>query len=260
MTDQHMMIPVAALIPHGQNIRENVTPELQELADSIKEHGVLQPLLVVRKPPRPGSTQEYTIIAGHRRARAAMLAGKVTVPCTVRDATESSQDIVLMLVENTQRKDLNPIEQALALSALMLQGKSQKELARMLGRSEPWISNRLALLELSEVNQRRLVTGEMTMRQAEHLIRSKRSESKSERKEINWLPPHFTPRHPLAKTVKAVCIEREHDGRQRVGGVGCGQCWEWAIRTDERRALEAERNLLGGQAADTPAEGDAARV
>lgn len=241
MTDQHLLIRTAALIPHDTNIRDSVSPELQELADSIKEHGILQPLLVAKRTPKPGSTQEYTIIAGHRRARAAMIAGLLQVPCTVRDASSASDETVLMLVENTQRKDLNPIEQALALSTLFLAGKSQKQLAKMLGRSEAWVSNRLGFLELSEVSQRRLVTGEMTVAQAENLVRQGRKKDPDKKAERGWMPPYLTHTHALAKVVKDICDARGHNGRQRVGKVGCGQCWEYAIRRDERALIEIER-------------------
>lgn len=115
---------------------------LQELADSIKAHGVIQPIIVTKNKDR------YTIIAGERRFRATMLAGLKTIPTIVRDydAREISE---VALLENIQREDLNPIETARAIQALMdVYGCTQEELSNRIGKSRPVIANYLRLLTL----------------------------------------------------------------------------------------------------------------
>lgn len=118
---------------------------LQELADSIAVHGVIQPLLV-----RKGESEFYEIIAGERRWRAAKMAGVTEVPVIVVEADDlkSSQ---LALIENIQREDLNPVEEAQAIDTLMQNfGMTQEEVAKQLGKSRPAVANILRILELPD--------------------------------------------------------------------------------------------------------------
>ena len=116
---------------------------LQSLAESMKEAGVLQPLLVVKKDGR------YRIVAGERRFRAARLAGLSQVPCIVKDLTEKEQKEAA-LIENIQREDLNPLEEAAAIRQLMDDCHyTQEQAARRLGKSRPAVANLLRLLSLS---------------------------------------------------------------------------------------------------------------
>lgn len=117
---------------------------LQELADSIKEHGVLQPLVVV---PAPDGT--YQLIVGERRLRAAKLAGLVKVPAIIRDFLEEQKKLELALIENIQRHNLDPIEEAHAYKQLAEQyNLSHEEVARKVGKARTTISNMLRLLNL----------------------------------------------------------------------------------------------------------------
>lgn len=117
---------------------------LQELAASIKNYGVIQPILVTEL-----GDGKYELIAGERRMRASMLAGLSTIPCIVKSFTESDR-AEIALIENLQREDLNPIEEAKAYRALMdKSGMTQEELANKLGKSRPAIANSLRLLTLS---------------------------------------------------------------------------------------------------------------
>ena len=117
---------------------------VQELAASIKNYGVIQPILVTEL-----GDGKYELIAGERRMRASMLAGLSTIPCIVKSFTESDR-AEIALIENLQREDLNPVEEAKAYRALMdKSGMTQEELANKLGKSRPAIANSLRLLTLS---------------------------------------------------------------------------------------------------------------
>ena len=118
---------------------------LEELAASIKNYGVIQPVLVTEL-----GEGRYELIAGERRMRASMLAGLSTIPCIVKSFTESDR-AEIALIENLQREDLNPVEEAKAYRALMdKSGMTQEELANKLGKSRPAIANSLRLLTLCQ--------------------------------------------------------------------------------------------------------------
>ena len=116
---------------------------LNELADSIKEHGVLQPLLV-----RPLSTGGYQLVAGERRWRAIRMEGLREVPVVIRDMDEE-QAMEIALIENLQREDLNAIEEASGYKMLMERyGMTQEQVAKRVGKSRPAVANALRLLNL----------------------------------------------------------------------------------------------------------------
>lgn len=120
--------------------------ELEELADSIREHGVLQPLMVAQ----PEDTDEYLLIAGERRLQAARQAGLSTVPAVVREATDE-QLIVWALIENLQREDLNPLEAAEGYRQLAEDfDLSHEQIAETVGKSRSTVTNTLRLLNLPE--------------------------------------------------------------------------------------------------------------
>ena len=130
---------------------------LNQLADSIAENGLLQPIAVRPKKVGPG----YIIIAGERRWRAARLAGLVEVPVIIKDVTDE-QAAALALIENLQREDLNPIEEAAAIRFLMQQHDlTQEEVSKRLSKSRPAIANSLRLLTLPEPVQAYLRNGKL---------------------------------------------------------------------------------------------------
>jgi len=140
-----MEVPISDIVITGWNPRKSFDEKaLEELAASIKEHGILEPL-VVRQV-----NGSYELVAGERRLRAAKLAGLDKVPVVVKDLTD--QEVrEIMLLENLQRQDLNPIEEALALKALLEESNiTQAELGKRLGKSQAWVANRLRLLEAPE--------------------------------------------------------------------------------------------------------------
>ncbi len=139
-------LPVDLIAPNPQQPRRSFDEEpLVALADSLKHRGVLQPVLV---RPVPGGT--YELIAGERRWRAAEMAGLETVPALVRPH-DDAESLELALIENMAREDLNPLEEARAVAALVEElGLSKEEVGRRVGRSRVAISNLLRLLELPD--------------------------------------------------------------------------------------------------------------
>ncbi len=150
-------IPIARIQASPYQPRKRVDQEaLQSLADSIVQHGILQPILVTE------TLEGYRLIAGERRLRAAELAGLDRVPAVVRQLADQEQ-LELALVENIQRADLNPLEEASAYRQLVDEfGLSQDEVARRVGRSRPSITNTLRLLELAPTVQDAVRDGTIT--------------------------------------------------------------------------------------------------
>jgi ParB family chromosome partitioning protein len=154
--------------PAGDNPRQVFDAErLRELADSIRAQGVIQPL-VVRQ--RAGAGSGFTLIAGERRWRAAQLAGLKSVPVVVKDVAPA-QAFELMLVENLQRADLNPIEEAEAYQRLQSDfGYTQEQLAARVGKERATVANSLRLLKLPPPVRTRLQSGELSMGHARALL------------------------------------------------------------------------------------------
>lgn len=150
-------LPISKIEPNPDQPRKEFDAEkLQELADSIKQHGVLQPILV----RKTGST--YQIVAGERRYQASKLAGLKEIPAVIRDI--SDEDVFqLALIENLQRADLNPVEEAQGLRQLVDQkGWTQEKVAQVLSKSRSAVANTLRLLDLPEEVQGYLARGEIT--------------------------------------------------------------------------------------------------
>ena len=139
-------IPIGELDPNPDQPRRTFDDEsIAQLADSIRDQGVLQPLLVV-----PSAGGRYRIIAGERRYRAGRLADMETLPCIVKDIDVIRQ-MEIALIENLQREDLNPMEAAKGIQALMKQcGYTQEKVSARLGKSRPAVANLLRLLTLPE--------------------------------------------------------------------------------------------------------------
>jgi ParB family chromosome partitioning protein len=143
---------------------------LYELAESIKAQGVMQPVLVRPLAGANGGAPRYEIIAGERRVRAARLAGLDEVPVLVRDVTDQAA-AAMALIENIQREDLNPLEEARGLRRLTEEfGMTHESAARAVGRSRSATTNLLRLLNLSEPVQQMLLTGDLEMGHARALL------------------------------------------------------------------------------------------
>ncbi|MBR3289704.1 MAG: ParB/RepB/Spo0J family partition protein [Clostridia bacterium] len=139
-------LKITDIVPNAQQPRHQFDEDaLRELSDSIAQHGVLQPLLV-----RPMTDGTYQLVAGERRWRAARMAGLAEVPVVIREMTDQ-ESATLALIENLQREDLNPREEATGYRSLMdAYGLTQEEAARVVGKSRPAVTNALRLLQLPE--------------------------------------------------------------------------------------------------------------
>lgn len=161
-----LMVSVDRIRPNPQQPRKQFAQEsLNELADSIREKGVIQPILA-----EDSGDGTYTIVAGERRFRAAKIAGLDTIPVIPQELTPDEQ-LEIALVENLQREDLNPMDQAVALKSVMDHtGCTQEVLARRLGMSRPVIANTLRLLRLEPEIQTALADGSLTAGHARALL------------------------------------------------------------------------------------------
>lgn len=137
-------LPISEIIPNKEQPRKTFDEAaLSELAESIKQHGVLQPLLV-----RPLADGGYQLVAGERRWRASRMAGLREIPVVVKELTDT-ETMEIAIIENLQREDLNPIEEAEGLQALIDKcGFTQEDIAASVGKSRPAIANSLRLLRL----------------------------------------------------------------------------------------------------------------
>jgi len=193
--DQLREIDIDRILPNSHQPRKNFDEaSLNELADSIREHGVVQPIVV-----RALEDGFFQLVAGERRWRAAQRAGLLRIPAVIREASEHAS-LEIALIENLQREDLNPIEEAQAYERLITEfGTTQEEVARRVGKNRTTVSNMLrllrlppevqqwlrenrlttghakALLSLSDLNAildsaRRIIQGEFSVRQAEMLV------------------------------------------------------------------------------------------
>jgi len=164
--DELRELPVHALEPGRYQPRTRMDQEtLAELAASIKSHGVMQPILV-----RKASDQRYEIIAGERRWRAARLAGLATVPALVREVPDR-QALAVSLIENIQREDLNPLEEAAGIQRLLKEfNMTHAEAAEALGRSRSAVTNLLRLLDLAPPVRELLHEGKLEMGHARALL------------------------------------------------------------------------------------------
>ena len=159
------LIKISRIEPNEGQPRKSFDEEtLKELADSMKEYGILQPLLVKRKGGN------FQIIAGERRWRAAKMAGLKEVPVIVREYNKQ-QSVEIALIENVQRADLNPIEEALAYQQLMQEfGLKQEEIALRVSKNRATITNSIRLLKLAEPVQQLLISGEISSGHARALL------------------------------------------------------------------------------------------
>jgi len=157
-------IPIDQIDPNPHQVRGMIkTSDIKELVDSIKDVGVIQPLLVTRKKDR------YILVAGYRRLEASRQAKLKELPCMVQDLSDDDM-IRYALIENLQREDLNPLEEALAIKQLIgNQGLDYRKVAEMLGKSKTYVGERLALLDLPDDLKEAVSQGTLSMKKADAL-------------------------------------------------------------------------------------------
>ncbi|HQZ03788.1 MAG TPA: ParB/RepB/Spo0J family partition protein [Thauera sp.] len=160
------MLPTIALQPGKYQPRTRMDPgSLEELAASIKAQGIMQPIMV-----RPVGEDDYEIIAGERRWRASQIAGLAEVPCLVREIADEAA-LAMSLIENIQREDLNPLEEAGGIQRLIDEfAMTHQQAADAVGRSRPAASNLLRLLNLARPVQELLMAGDIDMGHARALL------------------------------------------------------------------------------------------
>lgn len=234
MTGVYQRLPIALIDDHPANVRSSIDdddPQMMELVASIRQHGVLQPVGVYR------FGQRYRLLRGHRRKRAAFLAGLETLPCMVVDKPATmAEALEKMLVENIQRKSLDPLEESEAFIALCNTGMTQIEIARKIGKSDYYVSQRIAFSYLTPQEQAALRRGDVGLVEAYDVAAPRRAAAQGRPTDVKanrgWTLPHFTTEHPQAQVAKAFCDESQHNNRRRIGPA-CPACWEAAIRADQ---------------------------
>ena len=233
-------LPIRALEGHPGNVRRNLG-DLTDLALTIREHGVLQPLLVERHHSKPSV---FVIIDGHRRFGAVLKAGGIThVPVRVRDRVDQVDATLLMLVTALQKEELDPLDEAAAYRELMAAGHTQASIAAAVGKHQAHISQRLALTHLTEAEKQALRRREIGVVEAYRTgrDRSSRRMGGEQKRPKPRRVPHFTGQHPLAGRVEQRCRNAGHEVILKLGP-GCGPCWETEIRAD------ALGQIAGGEA------------
>lgn len=158
-------LPLNEIEPNRQQPRKDFDKEkLEALAESIKEHGIVQPIVVVK------AEGYYKIVAGERRWRAARIAGLKELPVIIREYDDAQIDEIA-LVENLQREDLNPIEEAFGYKQLMDKfGLTQEQVSQKIGKSRPYIANALRLIKLPDAVQTYLKEGKLSVGHAKVLL------------------------------------------------------------------------------------------
>jgi ParB family chromosome partitioning protein len=188
-------ISINDIVPNPYQPRTNFDEtKLMELAESIKQHGIIQPIVASK------NGRQYEIIAGERRFKAAKLAGLRNVPVIIREKPDDQKKLELAVVENVQRQDLDPIEEAKSYRKLSEEfDLSQEEVAKKLGKSRSVVANKLRLLELPIEIQRSLIEGKITEGHAKAILAIKNPEKQRALYEL-ILKDNLTVRQTEGKT------------------------------------------------------------
>jgi len=231
-------VPVADLHPDADNPREDINADLDDLVASITQAGLLQPIVAQRRPD--GTLQ---IVAGHRRHAACKRLGWPTVPCVVREEMGRAEVLAAMLIENSQRRDLDPIQEARAVQHLMVQYSisTHSQVGAKIGKSQVWVSSRLALLALTPEDQRRVRSGELRVQDAVARGRAVSGRARGHRD----TGPHLSETHRLVTFARQLCAQNGHPRGTHLARTACGACWEQVIRADERRKIVADSVQTG---------------
>lgn len=228
MTDaQQGTLPLAAIHPDQGNIRSELG-DVTDLVASIRANGILQPLLVRRS----GST--YVLLDGHRRHAAARLAGLHEAPVIVAADRAAHAKTATMLAAALHAA-LTPLEQARAFKHLRdIEGMSTVQIAKATGYGTGTIRDRLVLLDLPAPAQQLVADKTLSLTSATDLARQAKTTGHGSVPANQRRTAYLTGAHPLAQAARDQCSEVHRTHRSLVGGIACGQCWEAAIRADER--------------------------
>lgn len=237
-------VDLALIEPNPRQPRHTLrSPALEELAASIREHGLLQPLLLTTAPGLNPSGAKYQLIAGERRWRAAKLAGLRQVPAIVRGSTPQ-QMLELALVENIQRADLNPLEEAEAYRELMDDfGLTQEQVARKVGKDRTTVSNILRLLKLPSALKEAVLEEQIAEGHARALL-----QLNDERRELAMLKLVIAKNLSVRQTeelVRRALESPSHKNGERHNGAAHEATAETrALEEDLRRSLGTKVDLV----------------
>lgn len=163
--DAVQYISIHDIMPNANQPRKTFDEgKIEELSKSIKEHGIIQPIVVRKKD------DGYEIVAGERRWRAAIKAELAKVPCILRELTDE-QNMLFAIIENMQREDLNPVEEAEGLNQMIVSfGMTQEQISKSVGKSRPYITNSLRLLKLPEYIKKEMAEGRLSAAHGRTLV------------------------------------------------------------------------------------------
>lgn len=229
---------VDAPLPEAEHDNNAAAGDIEQLADSIKEVGLLQPIVARRDGDR------LVVVAGHRRLAAIRTLRWTHVEVIVRAPMRPDHVVAAMLIENGQRRDLDPIEEARGILKLKAQDDGEDDLtdlqvARKIGRSQSYVSMRLALLTLTPQQQEDIRRGALGITQGAHLGRLLSGNTRHSAKG-HVTVAYFGATNDLSPKAAARCNRLGHKNKL-AGGIACGACWESVIRAAERTTIE-QRN------------------
>lgn len=224
------LVPIDTIRLSGENMRLGAD-DIDELTESIREHGLLQPLVL---------THDLVLVCGHRRLAACRRAGLTDVPCTLREFESDADRFSAMIAENVHRRHLSPLEEGRAFERLMeeREGMTQREVAGLIGKSEFYVSQRLSVLELPLAIQMKVHEGEMSLNEAVEKRRKPRGSRPPEPRDqaqrwqlfyidklLRWLEGGHVPLHLkefaqrlnlLRDALNALANDDEHSGAIKV--------------------------------------------
>lgn len=226
--------------PDPNNLRVDLDID-EAFVESFRTVGIIDPIHVRQKQHDPGT---YIVVDGHRRYHAAMEAGVAKFPAILRTDTQTDDEAAaIMLLTDVTKKRLNPAERADGILRLRKAGWSTKRIAEFVGISTIRVGEYLLLMECSQDTIDRVLDGTLSMHEAITVIREVRKQQRAKagkpargrpQQGSGWKQRkqgYFGLEHRLAPTVQSMCTHRD---RRRVGSVGCGPCWEQAIRDEVR--------------------------
>lgn len=220
-------LPVEELTANPANVRENLG-DLTDLARSIHEQGLLEPLIVTEHPDFG-----YLLLDGHRRLGAGLMTGLTHYPVIIRHhVTDIAEQTITMLATDVHKRAFKPMERANAYGSLRNRGLTGTEIARRVGVSLATVQAYLNLLHLDGETAEKVDAGELPVTKAvEIVVETRQAERVAAQKPVRGRPKgYFGDDHPLAKRAEAHC---HHGYSHRIGsGLACGRCWEHVIRED----------------------------
>ncbi len=249
MLTETKWIEVEKIHPNPDNPRHEAG-DVTELARSITEEDLLQPLLVIPAAQQYG-TGHVMIEDGWRRWTAGKVYKKV-LPCTIRypapDENLKMRAVLTGLVTDGHKAALKPMEKAEAYGRLRDEfGLTQTQIAMQTGFAVSTIGYYLTLLELSPRSMKAVQDGRISADRAVSAVREHRKTQKGKdgrKVDLGWDPDSFSTSHPLAKKAAVMCLAREHKGHRRFAGA-CHACWEVVIRQDEAKIQSVEYGTAG---------------